>query len=59
MLELRALIVHIINNFELSLAVPAERVRRENFWLMAPTLEGEVEKGYQLPIRIRFASREV
>ena len=58
-LELRAFIVHVINNFELSLAVPAERVRREDFGLMVPTLEGEVEKGCQLPVRIRFASREV
>jgi len=57
-LELQAFLVEIISNFELSLDVPMEKIRREACTVMVPTIEGQVEKGSQLPVRIKPASRE-
>lgn len=54
-LELQAIIVNIFGNFELSLAIPAEKIVRENCGVMVPTIEGEIEKGCQLPVRVKHA----
>lgn len=58
MLELQALLVELVNNFEFSMTPDAEKVRREACTVMAPTIEGQVEKGTQLPLRIKIASRD-
>ncbi|PBK72136.1 cytochrome P450 [Armillaria solidipes] len=55
--ELQALIVEIIDKFELSLTEDWIRIRRESCRVMVPTLEGEVEKGAQLPLRVKTAAR--
>ncbi|KAK0434770.1 cytochrome P450 [Armillaria borealis] len=57
-LELHAFITEVVNNFEFSLTKESEQIRRENCGLMAPTVEGEMEKGSQLPLRVAFASRD-
>ncbi|KAG7442656.1 cytochrome P450 [Guyanagaster necrorhizus] len=57
-LELHAFIVEVINNFEFSLTKESERIRREACGMMAPTVEGEVQKGSQLPLRVTIASRQ-
>ncbi|KAF9478118.1 cytochrome P450 [Pholiota conissans] len=54
-LELQAFIVELVNNFEFSLTPEARMVRREACLLMAPTIEGQVEKGNQLPLAIKIA----
>jgi hypothetical protein len=51
-LEMHAFLVGLMNNFEFTLSVPHEKVRREPCLLMAPTIEGEIEKGIQLPFVI-------
>ncbi|KAG7442653.1 cytochrome P450 [Guyanagaster necrorhizus] len=56
-LELHAFLIEVINNFEFSMTTEAERVRREACSVMTPTVEGEVEKGSQLPLRVAIASR--
>lgn len=55
-LEMQVFLVDIFRNFEVSLAVPAERIRREAAGVMVPTIDGEVDKGSQLPVRIRIAA---
>jgi hypothetical protein len=55
---MQAFLVELIRNFEFSLEVPYEKVRREGSGVMAPTLEGQVNKGVQLPFRLRPAQRE-
>ncbi|KAF8161361.1 cytochrome P450 [Crassisporium funariophilum] len=57
-LELQAFVVELVNTFEFSLTPEARRVRREACLVMAPTIEGEVEKGSQLPLVIKIATRE-
>ncbi|KAJ7593938.1 cytochrome P450 [Mycena floridula] len=57
-LELQVLLLETINEFEFSLAVPAEQVRREYCSVTVPVLQGQVDKGVQLPIRIKAASRD-
>jgi hypothetical protein len=56
-LELQAFLVDLIDKFEFSLAVPAESIRREGSIFMVPTIEGQVEKGAQLPFTIQLAAR--
>ncbi|KAF8893943.1 cytochrome P450 [Infundibulicybe gibba] len=56
--EVQSLTVEIINNFELSLTPEIERLRREACLVMLPTLEGEQEKGENLPLRVTIAQRE-
>ena len=55
--ELQALVVEVIDKFELSLTEDWIRIRRESCRVMTPTLEGEVEKGAQLPLRVKTAAR--
>ncbi|KAJ7099339.1 cytochrome P450 [Mycena belliarum] len=57
-LELQAFLIELISNFEFSLTPEAMRIRREACIVMVPTVEGEREKGTQLPLRVNVASRE-
>ncbi|KAF8963608.1 cytochrome P450 [Flammula alnicola] len=56
--ELQAFIVELVNNFEFSLTPEAQMVRREACLVMAPTIEGQVEKGNQLPLVVKIAALE-
>ncbi|KAF9529748.1 cytochrome P450 [Crepidotus variabilis] len=56
-LELQAFIVELVGQFEISLTPEALRVRREACLVMAPTIEGQLEKGNQLPLKVKLASR--
>ncbi|RDB25056.1 Leukotriene-B4 omega-hydroxylase 3 [Hypsizygus marmoreus] len=56
--ELQAFLVELVGGFEFSLTPDAMRIRRESALVMVPTIEGQVEKGAQLPLRVRVASRE-
>jgi hypothetical protein len=55
---MQAFLVEMVRNFEFELAVPFQTVRREGATVMAPTIEGQVDKGVQLPFKIRIASQE-
>jgi len=55
-MELHAFLVELISNFEFSLT--PEVIRREPALAMIPTVEGQVEKGAQLPLRVRLAPRD-
>ncbi|THV06675.1 cytochrome P450 [Dendrothele bispora CBS 962.96] len=57
-IELQAFIIEMIRNFEFSKTPKTDKVRREACLVMVPTIEGEVEKGSQLPLRVGFAPRE-
>lgn len=55
--ELQAFLVELVNNFEFSCTPEAGKIRREACTVMAPTIEGQVEKGTQMPLRIKVAER--
>ncbi|KAJ7496593.1 cytochrome P450 [Mycena latifolia] len=57
-LELQAFLIELVGNFEFSLTPEAMRIRREACIVMVPTVEGQREKGTQLPLRVTVASRE-
>ncbi|KAJ7645944.1 cytochrome P450 [Mycena polygramma] len=57
-LELQAFLIELLSNFEFSLTPEAMRVRREACIVMVPTIEGQREKGTQLPLRVTVASRD-
>ncbi|KAF9070864.1 cytochrome P450 [Rhodocollybia butyracea] len=56
--EVQALLVEIINNFELGPTKDLARLRREACLVMLPTLEGEEIKGENLPLRVSIAARD-
>lgn len=47
----------LIGNWEFSLAVPVEKLVREPSSVMVSTVIGENEKGSQLPVNVKLASR--
>jgi hypothetical protein len=51
-LEIQALIVEMVGNFQFSHVVDPARIRRETSAIMGPVVEGEESKGLQLPIRL-------
>ena len=56
-IELQAFAVELLSNFEFSAASNTEKIRREAAVAMVPTIEGEVENGAQLPLKVTFAPK--
>lgn len=56
--ELQIFLADMIKDFEFELTDKVMKVRRESALVMVPTIEGEVDKGAQLPLRVRIAARE-
>lgn len=56
-LELQTFLVQLVSNFEFGLTEELKRLRRENALVMVPTLEGELEKGVQLPLTVSLATQ--
>ena len=57
MIEVQAFLTEIVGKFEFALTDKSELVRREACVLMAPTLEGEVENGVQMMLKVSVALR--
>jgi len=58
MAELQAFLFELVGNFEFETTPECQMIRREAAIIMTPTLESQVDKGAQLPLRVRVASRE-
>jgi hypothetical protein len=56
-IEIQAFLTEIVGKFDFALTDKSERVRREACVLMAPTLEGEVENGVQMMLKVSVAPR--
>ncbi|KAG2746095.1 cytochrome P450 [Suillus brevipes Sb2] len=56
-IEIQAFLTEIVGKFEFAPTDKTEHIRREACFLMAPTVEGEVENGVQLPLRVSLAPR--
>jgi len=54
-IEIQAFLVEIVGKFEFVLTDKAKRIRREACLAMAPTVDGEVENGIQLPLKVSVA----
>ncbi|OJA11405.1 hypothetical protein AZE42_12467 [Rhizopogon vesiculosus] len=57
LIEMQVFLTEIVGKFEFALTEKAKRIRREACMVMTPTVEGEVEKGVQLPLRVSLAPR--
>ncbi|KAJ3892341.1 cytochrome P450 [Lentinula edodes] len=57
-LELQAFLVELIRNFEFEATPALERIRREAAFVMTPTIEGELGKGSQMPLKVAFSARD-
>ncbi|KAF7290074.1 PseudoU-synth-2 domain-containing protein [Mycena chlorophos] len=58
LLELQAFLIELVGTFEFGLTPEATRVRREKCIVMTPTIEGQLNKGTQLPLRVSLAHSE-
>ncbi|KAL1945428.1 hypothetical protein VTO73DRAFT_2279 [Trametes versicolor] len=56
--EVQAFLTELVSNFQFELTPDAARVCKTQAIVMVPTLEGELHKGVQLPLRISLAPRE-
>lgn len=56
-IEMQAFAVELLSNFEFNTTSKIEKIRREAALGMVLTIEGELEKGAQLPLRVSFASK--
>ncbi|KAG1878934.1 cytochrome P450 [Suillus subluteus] len=56
-IEIQAFLTEIVGKFEFAPTDKTELIRREACLLMVPTVEGEVENGVQLPLRVSLAPR--
>ncbi|KAG6888502.1 hypothetical protein C0995_007840 [Termitomyces sp. Mi166 len=56
--ELQAFLFEIVGQMEFSTTPELKRVRREAALVMVPTIEGELEKGAQMPLRVRVAPQD-
>lgn len=56
-MELHAFMIELLGTFEFSLD-DNEEVRRESSFVMTPTVEGQIEKGSQLRLKVKLAARD-
>ncbi|KII95493.1 hypothetical protein PLICRDRAFT_98902 [Plicaturopsis crispa FD-325 SS-3] len=56
--EMQALLVELVGHFEFSVTPETGKLRRESCLVMIPILEGEVDKGSQMPLRVTVAARD-
>ncbi|KIY53206.1 cytochrome P450 [Fistulina hepatica ATCC 64428] len=58
MLELQTFLIELIGNFELIMTPESHKIRRQASVVMTPVVDGEREKGAQLPLLIRVVTRD-
>ena len=56
--EVQAFLTELVSNFQFELSDDAERVRKTSAIVMVPTLDNEIAKGVQMPLRVSLAPRE-
>ncbi|KAK0214030.1 cytochrome P450 [Armillaria fumosa] len=56
-MELHAFMIELLGTFEFSLD-DNEEIRRESSFIMTPTVEGQIEKGSQLRLKVKLAARD-
>jgi len=57
-IEIQAFIVEIVGKFEFTMTDQSERVCRAPSFVMIPMVDGELERGSQLPLAVSVAARE-
>ncbi|KAI9568845.1 cytochrome P450 [Boletus coccyginus] len=57
-IEIQAFIVEIVGKFEFTMTDQSERVCRAPSFVMIPMVDGELERGSQLPLAVSVAARQ-
>ncbi|KDQ18788.1 hypothetical protein BOTBODRAFT_52044 [Botryobasidium botryosum FD-172 SS1] len=58
LVQLNTFLVELVRNFEFSPTEDLKRIRMESCLVVVPTLEGEVEKGAQMPLKVTLAPQD-
>nr|VWO96500.1 Cytochrome P450 monooxygenase CYP52X1 [Ganoderma boninense] len=56
--EVQAFLTELVSNFQFELSDDVARVRKTSAIVMVPTLNDEIAKGVQMPLRVSLAPRE-
>jgi len=54
---MKALLFVLIRAFEFELAVPSEDITRRSFIVQRPVVKSEMEKGNQLPLKLKVVQK--
>ncbi|THH17599.1 hypothetical protein EUX98_g9099 [Antrodiella citrinella] len=57
--EIQAFLIELVANFEFAPTEASKKIRKEPCAIMAPTIEGEMERGAQMPLKVTLVQREV
>ena len=57
-IEMQAFIVETVGKFEFAMTDQSERVCRAPSFVMVPKVDGELERGSQLPLAVSIVDRE-
>ena len=57
-IEMQTFIVEIVGKFEFTMTDQSERVFRAPSFVMVPMVDGELERGSQLPLAVSVVDRE-
>ena len=57
-LEIQAFLLELVGKFEFTMTDKTERVRRQLAGVMIPMVEGELDRGIQLPLAISLAPQD-
>ncbi|KDQ64165.1 hypothetical protein JAAARDRAFT_201556 [Jaapia argillacea MUCL 33604] len=58
MVEMETFLLNLVNNFEFSLTDESKRVTRQSALVMVPMVEGKLDEGAQLPLKVTIAPRD-
>ena len=56
--EVQAFLTELVSNFRFELSDDVERIRKTSAIVMVPTLDNEITKGAQMPLRVSLAPRD-
>ena len=58
LIEIQAFLSTLVGKFEFAMTDRAERILRQPMLVMAPMVDGELERGIQMPLAVSLASQD-
>ena len=58
LIEIQAFLSTLVGKFEFAMTDKAERILRQPMLVMAPMVDGELERGIQMPLAVSLAPHE-
>jgi len=57
-IEIQTFLSSLVGKFEFAMTDKAERILRQNMVIMAPMVDGELDRGTQMPLAISLAPQD-